>query len=294
MKLNRHQCPGFTLIELLVVIAIIAILAAMLLPVLSSAKLRAQQAGCVSNLKQLVTANVMFSDEHDGIWMVPSRSGDPDYPQSQWLGVLLPDVEKVTSLTNPTPLLLCPTASMPVTTGMGESEGNFGMFGTADRGYIRNCSNGRAIESSYLYNGWFYSGTGEDLSVSTATSDGYPDYATNYFLKESSVQSSSTTPVLLDGIWSDAWPLETDPPADNLYFGSGGGQMGTELGRFTIARHGTRPAQANAEYAEDWKTSPPRGAIDIGMVDGHVELAKLQTLWSYTWHLNWNQSIASP
>lgn len=65
---NRRSCgktKGFTLIELLVVIAIIAILASIMFPVFAAVKENARQTQCASNLKQLVTAWMMYAQDYD-------------------------------------------------------------------------------------------------------------------------------------------------------------------------------------------------------------------------------------
>jgi prepilin-type N-terminal cleavage/methylation domain-containing protein/prepilin-type processing-associated H-X9-DG protein len=101
-RVPDHAGRGFTLIELLVVIAIIAILAALLLPALSHARIKAQGMFCMNNSKQLQLAWVMYAGDNNDRMVLNGANGTTD--NYGWVGGWIagnnPDATNVAMLMN--------------------------------------------------------------------------------------------------------------------------------------------------------------------------------------------------
>src|SRR5688572_19418156 len=89
---RRH---AFTLVEILVVIGIIAVLVAVLLPVLSRSRGHARQVACASNVRQLTAAFLAYAEEHDGALPGPSVVRPLDQDWIYWQPYRYPDDGKL-------------------------------------------------------------------------------------------------------------------------------------------------------------------------------------------------------
>jgi len=250
------------LIELLVVIAIIAILAAMLLPALAGAKLRALQANCVSNLKQLTLAAQLYYD--DNKTFIGPISADPNKSEGDWMGTMLGYYGRATNM------IICPAAPDKGIPPPPASPNN--PPGTADSAWHWTLST-PGYSSSYGYNKWLESNV-------------YGSDPRN-FNQETAIPFPAQTPVFTDCAWINFYPDVKDTPPTSLYDPinhPGTGSAG--MTRIFIARHGNRPAVSAPKSIQFGSKNFP-GSIVMGLNDGHVEAAKLQVLWTYYWNLTW-------
>jgi prepilin-type N-terminal cleavage/methylation domain-containing protein/prepilin-type processing-associated H-X9-DG protein len=102
---------GFTLIELLVVIAIIAILAAILFPVFAKAREKARQSACMSNVKQLTNAALMYAQDYDETFCKALNMTPAGVLQRYWQELLIPYIANSNSFSmtgGTAKVLMCP------------------------------------------------------------------------------------------------------------------------------------------------------------------------------------------
>ncbi len=263
-------------------IAIIALLAALLLPALSRAKMKAQAVACLSNQRQINLRFRLSLDDASGrLASLESWSwwtNEMGRPELGWI---------------------CPSAPLVDNAPKPFFPHDFpGTYRSAWSREIINGPLGRRV-GSYAANAWLLAGSG--FWKDTWGTEGLNLWGLNspeVFRTESDIGRPASTPFVADGIIDDPLPHASDiPPTDlvpALYSGASGwlprGAVGYMFA-FTIPRHGSRPNPVPSFWPQDM---PLPGAVNVSFFDGHAAPVKLDDLWQLCWSATYQPPAKRP
>jgi len=246
----RSGKRGFTLIELLVVISIIALLLAILMPALARIRKQAQQAVCMSNLKQWGSIFLMYTNDnngsfHPGYDVYPPPPATPNILQRGYWVCWLYSYYKG----NPE-LLLCPSAKRPGPSPIWGHDG--GIYYSWNWAWAVDGVD-RTFHGSYGDNTW--------VANPGAPNPYIGDGANNW--RTILNKNPANIPVLYDSMWLDGWPRDVDlAPAYSGEYITGIGVDNMKL--LCINRHNKM--------------------INMLFMDFHVRSVGLKELWKFKWH----------
>ncbi|MBL9134754.1 MAG: DUF1559 domain-containing protein [Verrucomicrobiales bacterium] len=240
---------AFTLVELLVVIAILAILASLLLPSLSSARHRARDAVCRSNVRQLGLALSLYVADHGSYIPRPHF----EIPYLRWWDRLVPQINSVrledwAAATNRWSVFQCPAHRRY------EARGNHGTF-----------------QPSYGYNEYGAGAGGLGGEISRFSRPG--EAPTIYPVKDGAVRSPASLYALADGF------------AAYKHLRNSGGRtysgIAEKVGRSeSIGRFAGLEGDGLDEYFQPGEAvRRHQGRLNVVCADGHVEAVSVTTLF---------------